>query len=573
MASLQTLEPTARWRIAPPAPTDLRRALPDVHPLVLGALARRGLATPDVIRAFVDRAPGDDNPFRLAGMNEAVTRLRTALRRGERIAVYGDYDADGVTATAVLMETFTALGADVAATIPHREREGYGLHVAALDRLAAAGVRVVVTVDCGIRSAGEVAHAVARGMDVIVTDHHALPGSLPSAVAVVNPHRPDCRYGFTDLSGVGLAFKLAQALLRAEAGTGRRTPALDESDLLDLVAIGTVADVVPLVGENRALVERGLDRLRSTERPGLSALLAAARRAPESLTARDLAFVVGPRLNAAGRMDDARLALELLLTRDAGDATALAARLEAHNEARRAATDAAVTAAEAALAERTDAPFLFYADGSVALGVTGLVAGRLTSRHYRPSAVARIDGDVARASARSIPEFNITAALDEVSDRLVRFGGHARAAGFTARTGDLGAVVAHLTSRAAAAFEGCDLRPVLDIDAVVAGSDLDWPLFDALACLEPIGEGNPRPLLLWRAAPVASPRPVGAGHLRFVVETPPPVGSLDAIAFGGGPRLTALGDRADLVFSLEANTWQGNRRLELRIEDMAAPSA
>lgn len=571
---LEPVRPTHRWRMLPPGDA-LARALPGVHPLVARALGGRGIADAAAARGFLDRTVGDDNPFRLAGMDAAVTRLRRAVRAGEPIAIYGDYDADGVTATAVLVETLTALGATGVRTfIPHRGRDGYGVHAAALAALADQGTRVVVTVDCGIRAGAEIAAVARRGIDVIVTDHHALPAELPEAVAVINPRRPDCAYGFGDLAGVGLAYKLAQALLRVEARTSRRGGlGLAEIDLLDLVALGTVADMVPLVGENRALAHRGIETLRAARRPGVQALVRAARLDAARLTARDIGFGLGPRLNAAGRMDDAQVALDLLLARDAPAAERRAAELEARNTERREIMSAAVDAAEARLRGGGARALLFDASTEVPLGVLGLVAGRLAERYYRPSAILRIEGDLARGSARSIPEFDITAALDAAADILVRYGGHARAAGFTVRTADIPALQERLAAMASRDLDGVDLRPTLDIAAEVAPADLTWDLFDALEALEPFGEGNPRPLFLLAGARIDTRRAVGAGgqHLKLAIDGGRGIGSLGAIAFNRGAEAPRLGARADLVFSLRADVWQDHRRLELRVEDLASP--
>lgn len=593
------LLPTYRWRIAPAAPASLRDALPDVHPLVLRALVARGVVDPAAIRAFLAHASGDDNPFRIAGMDAAVTRLRRAIRDREPIAVYGDYDADGVTATALLVETLGALGAVQAGPfIPHRERDGYGVHAEALEELGRQGARVVVTVDCGIRAGDEIAAATRAGLDVIVTDHHALPEALPQAVAVINPRRPDCRYGYVDLAGVGLAYKLAQALLRVEArsraeaaapgrggqeaelGRGGQASSansrvsLDEADLLDLVALGTVADMVPLIGENRALVQRGLAHLRAARRPGIRAMFRAMDKDPAGASARDLGFLVGPRLNAAGRMDDAQTALALLLARDTATADSLALELETRNTARRAATATAVDAVRERLGDDPDRAFILDSSSDIALGVVGLVASRLVDRYYRPAAVLRIEGEIARGSARSIPEFDIVAALNASADLLLRHGGHARAAGFTLRTADIGALEARLSDLAGAQIDGLDLRPTLDITAEVTPADLGWPLLAALGSLEPFGEGNPRPLLLLRGARIGSRRPVGAEgkHLKLSIEGGPGIGSLDAIAFNRGDAAASLGMRADLVFSLGENVWRDQRRLELRVEDLADPA-
>jgi len=556
--------PACRWRIAPPPPAALARELADLHPVVVRALARRGLTAAADARAFLDGAPPDDDPYRLAGMAPAVRRLRRAIDTGEVVVVYGDFDADGVTATALLVLTLRRLGAHVRWYIPHRQEDGYGVHDAALTRLAAEGARVVVTVDCGIRAVDEVAAAARAGLDVIVTDHHVLPEALPEAVAVINPRRPDCGYGFDGFAGVGLAYKLAQALLEGEGHDAAE-------GLLDLVAIGTIADIVPLVGENRALVLRGLAALGTARRPGVRALFRAAGLDPARLSARSVAFGLAPRLNAAGRMADAGTALELLLATDDAQADRLAGELEARNRSRREATDVALAGAEAALRGRTDDPFLLHADESTAYGVLGLVAGRLAERHYRPAAVVRVDGDEARGSARSIPELDISAALDAAADLLVRYGGHARAAGFTVRTRDLEALRRRLAGHAALALAGRDLRPTLDVDAEVQAADLDLGLCRALDALEPFGEGNPAPLCVLADAVVAGRRVVGTNHLKFVVEGGPGVGSLDAIAFGQAGRAGTLGARADVVFALGLNHWGGTARLELKVVDWGPP--
>lgn len=584
--------PSFHWRLATPAPAALLRDWPGeqaeapVRAVLAAALAARGHATPEAAAAFLGRGEEDDNPFRMAGMAQAVARVRAALRAREAIAVYGDYDADGVTATALLAETLDALGAARVETwIPHRAREGYGVHAEALRALAARGVRLLVTVDCGIRANAELELARDLGMDVIVSDHHALPAALPQALAILNPRRPDCRYGFQDFAGVGLAFKLAQGLLRvarrmdgavaagagAEPAAGRRH--LAEADLLDLVALGTVADVVPLRGENRRLVQRGLAGLRAPGRPGIRALFESAGRDPAGVTARDLSHLLGPRLNAAGRMGDARTALELLLSRDLDSATALAATIEGLQQERRAATDAALAAARARLRGRAAGAFLVDRSEEVPLGVIGLVAGRLAEEYYRPVAVLRDEGDLARGSARSIPEFDVVAALDANADLLLQHGGHARAAGFTLRSDDVPALEARLAAAAETRLAGLALRPSLAIDAQVAPEALSRALAQALEALEPCGEGNP-PARLWvPRVPTRGARVVGreGRHLKLVL-----AGSggmpVEAIAYERGADLARLGPTVDLVGSLRLGAWNGLERLELRVDDLAAPA-
>lgn len=561
-----------RWRLAPPPEPALFAAFPDRSRVLLSALGLSGLTDPEAARDFLERRLGDDNPFRLAGMAEAVGRIRTAIRDGASIAVYGDYDADGVTATALLCDCLTALGAAPLGFIPHRERDGYGLNTAALTRLADRGVTLVITVDCGIRAADEIAEASRLGLDFIVTDHHALPEDLPAAVAVINPNRPDCGYGFGDLAGVGLAYKLAQALLRAARATGEAPP-LVESDLLDLVAVGTVADMVPLRGENRALVAQGLVELRRARRPGFAAMLRLMDRDPASLDAGGIGFGVGPRLNAAGRMDDAAAALDLLRAPDFGTALPLAERLEAQNEARRVALQEALAAARARIEARGPLPaFLVDASAELPLGVVGLVAGRLAEHYRRPAAVLRLEGETARGSARSIPELDLIAALDRLAPLLIRHGGHPRAAGFTLASADLPRFEAGLLAIAERELAGLDLRAALDIAAEIEPSDIGWRLQEELEALAPFGEGNRRPVLLWREARVGQARTVGAdgSHLKLVLEAGPGLGSVDAIAFGRGADLEGVGSRIDLAFTLDVNTWRGERRLQLMVEDLAS---
>lgn len=565
--------PKYRWRLAAKPDPALDQLFSDQPRAFRSALAAIGIDSPAAAGSFLARDPGNDDPFRLAGVRESVDRIRTAIEAGERIAIYGDYDADGVTASALLADCLESMGADLLCHIPHRERDGYGLNRAAMSALASSGASLLITVDCGIRAAEEIAAARAEGMAVIVTDHHALPEALPDAYAIINPHRKDCAYGDTSLSGVGLAFKLAQALLRDSVGTPS-APAAAERALLDLVAIGTVADVVPLLGENRSLVYRGLEVLSERKRPGLAALLGVMRAEDGDLSAADIGYGIGPRINAAGRMADARLALDLLRSRDADEAHRLAGELESLNSARREVTHGLLDAALQRVADSGEHGF-FLLDSSeeVPLGVAGLVAARLADRLYRPVAVLRVEGEVARGSARSIPEFNLIEALDRVPDLLLRHGGHARAAGFTVERAKIPALRDALSAMAAESLSGRDLRPELHIVAEIDPASIGRELHDTLALLEPFGEGNRQPVLLWRDAAIGHARSVGrdGDHLKLVIEGGPGTGSIDAIAFGRGVDLDRLGPTVDLVFTLEVNRWRGRSNLQLRVEDLASP--
>jgi single-stranded-DNA-specific exonuclease len=492
--------------------------------------------------------------------------LRQAIRSGEKIAVYGDFDADGVCATAVLVETLQALGADAHPYIPHRVDEGYGLNLDALRKLYRNGVRLVVTVDCGIRSVAEVA-AAQRGLDLIVTDHHSVGSELPPAVATINPKLPESTYPFQDLAGVGVAFKLAQALLLACRRMGKQ-PSLVEDELMDLVALGTVADIVPLLGENRDLVRLGLKHLNDPQRPGLKALMVKAGVRPGEITATTIGYVLGPRLNAAGRLADAMTSYRLLTTRDPGEAEQLAAKLDETNRQRQKLTEETLEQARAqVLAEGTDVPLLFAAGENFLPGIVGLVAGRLTEELYRPAVVVEVGEKQSRGSCRSIPDFHITAALDRCRDLLVRHGGHAAAAGFTVENSNLESLRDCLRSIAAEELAGKELIPTLAIDAEVALSEMDWATRSLLDQMEPCGNENPVPLFLSRGVIVRSCRPVGtdARHLRLVLSDGRVV--WDAIAFHQGIPEGGMPERIDVVYSLEAQEWNGEKRLQLVVED------
>lgn len=562
------------WTVYPKAPEEQFARLHSLERLVVQVLYNRGLTDPAAVRAFLDGSAADDDPFRMQGMDAAVARIRRAIEHAERIMVHGDFDADGVTATALMVEVLHALGARVAPYIPDRVDEGYGLHVATLDKMAAAGVSLVITVDCGIRAHHEIAHAARLGLDVIVTDHHSLPPTLPGALAVINPKQPGNQYGFADFAGVGLAYKLGQALILANQRrtAGRPRTQLNLDSLLDLVALGTVADLAPLLGENRLLVSRALPYLNQPARPGLLHLMTTARIRTGSVNAETIGYLLAPRLNAAGRLDHARLAYKLLRARNELEAAELAQQLEALNRRRQVLTHSAVEEARARIADPS-APLLMVRDGHFPEGIIGLVAGRLTEEFYRPALVVRqgsADGE-SRGSARSIPEFHITQALDRCADLLLRHGGHAAAAGFTVATRHLPALEARLTDLAAAELAARDLHPRLVADAEIKLEHIREHHAVAIEALAPFGERNPEPLFLARALEVRRARRVGDSgkHLQLQI--------LDrrrrlwkAIAFRQGERLSqgGLPDSVDAIFHLRAEEWNGRQHLTLVIEDL-----
>ena len=558
-----------RWEVAAKAPREHFSQFSDLPPLLVQILYNRGLIEPAQAAAFLsDDAPPVD-PFRLKGMGDAIVRLRRAILVGEPIAVYGDYDVDGVTAAVLLTQTLRGLGAAVQAYIPDRFEEGYGLNTGALDKLAAQGVRVVVTVDCGVRAPGEVEHGNRLGLDVIVTDHHEPEGErMPPALAVINPKQPGCKYPDQALAGVGLAFRLAQALAWDFARDGRRLP-FSIDDLLDLVALGTVADLAPLVGENRFMVRDGLARINDRARPGIAALSSVSGLLPGQIDAGAIGYSLGPRLNAAGRVEHARAAYDLLSSESLEQAVQHAHQLNEQNRERQRLTAEMVEQAIAqALASDPDAPLLFASSADFSPGVVGLAASRLVELHYRPAIVLSLNGNAARGSARSIPPFHITEALDQCADLLIKHGGHAAAAGFTVALDQLDALRQRLTVIAGQARDAGDWSPVLSIDAHVRLSTLTQDMQAQLARLEPHGMGNPRPVFVSRNLRVRGARALKEGaHLKLTL-LDENGRAWDAIAFRMGERLTHLADTIDLAYTLEMNSWNGEQRLQLNVKDL-----
>jgi len=560
-----------KWELAPRMPAAQAERSPALPALLLQLLYNRNIVDPSEIRDFMDGNWQEPNLYLLPDMERAVDILIRTIARGEKIAVYGDFDADGVTATALLTQALEGLRADVVHYIPPRA-DGYGLNLRALRQLYAAQVRLVVTVDCGVRAVQEIEQA-RRGLEFIITDHHDVGPALPFASAVINPKRRDSEYPFSDLAGVGVAYKLAQALIREAKRRGMPTH-VDEGALLDLVAIGTVADLVPLLGENRSLVQRGLEVVNEAHREGIRALLRVAGLRPGTVTASSIAFGLGPRLNAAGRLGDASLSYELLVSDDPVQADRLAARLNEQNRQRRALTEQSYRLAEQLALARGEIPALLYAGHpTFADGVVGLVAGRLTEAYYRPSVVVEQGDEISKGSCRSIAEFDITAALDECSDLLLRHGGHRTAAGFRVHSDQLDALIQRLSGIAERELGGAALAPVLKIDAEVSLNEMNWEMMGCLEKLEPCGYRNPAPLFLSRGVSLAETRAVGSEgkHLKLTLaaETEP----RDAIAFRLGDRADEVGERMDLVYHLEVNEWNGSRSLQLNVQDFCPTSS
>ena len=553
-------------------PHTLLRQYRQINPIVAQVLYNRGLKEPDAAYKFLYDRDVDTNPFLMKGINQAVARIRHAIKKQESIVVYGDFDADGVTSTALLMQTLRALGAVVKPYIPHRVDEGYGLNSKALLKLARAGVKLVITVDCGIRSVEDVEDGKAAGLDIIITDHHSIGPEIPNALAVINPKQVDCDYPEDMLAGVGVAYKLAQALLRVEGNMRRNALPLNEEDLLDLVAIGTVADLAPLSRlENRALVRRGLQQINLARRPGLRALLDVVDLEAGKVSAMTIGYMLGPRINAAGRLGSAMTAYHLLAAADMKQATRLAEELHELNSQRQDLTrDAQDLIRERIEAEADDDNLLiFAADPHFQPGIVGLVAGRLVEEFYRPAVVMEQGEDESRASCRSIPQFDITQALDQCADLLVRHGGHAQAAGFTVLNKNVPDLMQRLVGLAQQTLAGQELKPTLEIDAEVDTNHVSEHLLEELQHLEPTGYMNAAPVFMMRNAYILEWRLVGRDnrHLKLKVARAgrPP---LDAIGFGLGEWAAQLPGHVDLAYQLELNEWNGRRNLQLNVQDI-----
>lgn len=535
-------------------------------------LARRGFRDDAQLNRFLHAGESSLHDTSLmADADVALERIERAIAAGERIAIWGDYDADGMTAVVVWVLALRALGVEPLRHVPSRLAEGYGLSRPGLERLRAAGARLVITCDCGVVNVAEVEEARDLGIEVIITDHHLPSGPLPRAVAVVDPHRPDCTYPDPDLTGAGIAFKLASALL---ARRGRSA-----ADLAGVAAIGTIADMAPMTGESRAIVRLGLAELAATSRPGLRALLARSAETPAEPTARDLAFGVAPRINSAGRIAEAELAMSLLLEDDAAAAERIADELERVHVERRAITASTVDEARAMAAEaRGDGPLALVGEGW-APGVLGLVATRLVESLGRPVAVAAPVDDELRGSVRAPADFHVALALEACAALLLKRGGHPAAGGFSLRRADWPAFVAAFAAlpRPFPADPGrAALRATaLEIDLVLPAAHLGWPLADEIARLAPFGPGHVEPLLAVTGLLVAEARRVGStgDHLSLRMRRGAEV--FDAIGFGmpADRPVPEPGAAIDLVGTLERDLFQGLPRLRLRVADYADTAA
>jgi single-stranded-DNA-specific exonuclease len=549
-----------RWVLRRRYDEGFQLSVPWLDPILARILYARHIDSPASIHQYLapPEAPSSD-PLMLPDMPLAVERIEAALAADEQIVVYGDFDADGMCATALLVSALRRRGARVKAYIPDRFDEGYGLNAAAVESIYAEGTRLLITVDCGIRSYTEVALARAIGLEVIITDHHSVPDALPPANAVVDPKRPDSRYPFSELSGTGVAYALAQTLLGSAA-----------EEYLDLVAVATVADIVPLCDENRALVRVGLERLRHQPRPGLAALMQAAGVVAEQARSSDVAFRLAPRLNAAGRLANARLGYDLLASETIDEARPLAAELDALNQKRQELLEQQCHQARQLLAPQPDDLCLFVAAEGLHQGLVGLIASRLCEEHYRPAFVMTASDGAYTGSARSIEGFHVTRALEGCADLLLRFGGHEAAAGFTLPVDNYDVFASRLLAQAADALSDQDLVPSRRVDAIVSLGELSVQTPLALDALGPFGEGHPEPLLASRGVVIREVRRMGRDgrHLRLRVSSDN--GSIKCVGWGMGAlgEQYAAGQCVDLLYSPEVDTYNGNASLQLSLVSM-----
>lgn len=554
-----------RWYIYPRISPEANLALHGYPAILRQILYNRGYPTVEAARDYLEaRPPLNVDPFTMLGIPESVDRIEFAIRNHQPIAIYGDYDADGVTATALLVQTLRALGAEVKGYIPNRFDEGYGLNNEALNSLQDEGIRLVITVDCGVRSLPEIAYAKSIGLDMIITDHHHPLAEIPSALAVVNPKQPGDTYPDKDLAGVGLAYKLACALITTFKPTN-----IQPENVLDLVALGTVADLAPLAGENRFLVKEGLKYLRNPIRQGLMALIRISDLTPSRITATEIGYALGPRLNAAGRLDSALAAYELLLTNNVADAITLAQRLEIQNRERQEVMrDIQAKAEQMALENDPNALLLFAAHPDFNRGVVGLAASRLTEKYYRPSVVAQIGDEYTRGSCRSISEFHITNALDQCAHLLEHHGGHAAAAGFTVRNENLFSLIDNLRAIASEQLGNIELLPTLVADMEISLSDLKPELLTYLDWMQPTGYGNRQAQFISRNLRVTNTRTVGRDNTHLKLNVTDGKITYDAIAFRFGHWMAQMPPSIDLLYTFETNEFNGRTYLQLNVKDI-----
>lgn len=563
-----------KWQLAPKASQEFIDQFSETPPIISQLMYNRNLKTQEAIDEFFNPDYGQDlhSPWLFKDMAQAVKRIMAAIEQNEKITVYGDYDADGLGGTVVLVETLESLGAKPDVYIPHREKEGYGLNEAAIRSIKDSQTKLIITVDCGITNVKEVALANELGLEVIITDHHQPAEELPLALAILNPNTPGEKYPFKFLAGAGVAFKLVEALALKDQKDKKLLPLGFEKWLLDLVAISTVADMVSLLGENRTLVTYGLVVLNKTRRLGLQVLIKEIG-ITGVITSQHLGFQLGPRLNAAGRINHANVVYKLLTTNSKKEATMLAQELNRSNQERQKLTDQIINEIKKDLGEiKPEEKVIFAVGDNWPVGVVGLVAGKICDEYYRPTFVLTTLGGEIKGSGRSIPEFNVTKALNEAKEWLAHFGGHAQACGLTLKNKEfLEPFKKKMIELADLELSNQDLTPALNIDTEAVLAEIDWAVYDQLAKLEPFGENNPKPIMLAHNLEVFNIQPVGQEdkHLRlFLKDGQGKVYKTIGFCFGDWCQRLKVGDRVDIVFEVDVNQWNGSRELQFKIVDL-----
>jgi single-stranded-DNA-specific exonuclease len=537
----------------------------EVSDLLAGLLVNRGISTVEEATVFLNpEFKNLHDPFLLNGMEEAVNRIKKALSKKEKILIYGDYDVDGLTAAALLTSVLKEMGGSVCSYIPHRVKEGYGLNEEAIHLAYKNGVNLILTVDCGTNSLREVILARKLGIDTIITDHHEVESvALPPAAAVINPHQLDCSYPFKDLSGVGVAFKLAQGLSELQ----------NVEEHLDLVALGTVADIVPVRGENRILVRYGLEKLAKTKKAGLRALMQASGISGDKLTSRGISFILAPRLNAPGRLDSAEKSLKLLLTESEEEASCLVRELEKNNRRRQAIQEKILKDAQEKIEREPEnklCPVIVLADESWHPGLVGIVASKLVESYCRPAILIAMGKEMGKGSCRSVGEFHILHALRECSRLLAGFGGHSQAAGLVIPRRNLGRFCERMQEVGEEKLAGKDLLPRLRIDMELDLSEVTEELVEDIIRLKPYGSGNSEPVFISHNVQAIRPRIVSGRHLKMQVLRNRR--SVDAIGFGMGGYIASLNRSGsmDIAYNPQINTWEGKSELQLHLRDIKA---
>jgi len=564
---------TRIWKLRSPSPNASKLAgETGVTPLQAQLLINRGITDSSTVISFLTpRLSNLIDPMLLKDMDRAVEMILEAIQNRESINIYGDYDADGITATALLMNFFSSLGIAVSFYIPNRLTEGYSLNAAAIEWMAKEGVGFVITVDCGTTNKKEIDLARERGMKIVVTDHHQVPKDFEPSCPVINPHRKESPFPFSGLSGVGLAFFLAIAVRAAlrDRGWFRDREEPDLKDYLDLVALGTVADMVPLVDQNRILVKWGIEKMRATLWPGVRAIQEIAAVNASGITPYDLAFKFAPRLNAPGRMGSADMGVQVLTTDDPAVAEDLAKQLNSLNSERQTIEQSILDQIEEKVISKEDLEdrrTLVLSGSGWHRGVLGIVASRLVEKYYRPTLVMNIEDGKATGSGRSIAGFNLHKALSRVGHLFERFGGHEHAVGFALDAGNIEALSEELEGLAQEGLSEDELIPRIEIDAQVSLPEITLKTMKEMGSLSPFGPGNPEPICYAHALQVIDSRVVGERHLKLRVRQERSV--LEAIGFGLSDAHPLQGETINMVFTPEINSWNGYERIQLRIVDL-----